>query len=299
MAVLRMPVGLPGFAVGLLLISAARAAEVRVTDDEGRPVIDALVACLGQQTDAALTGEDGIAIVPDACKKIHCERGGLVPDETVIQKGKGACRLRAGLILTLEVVAADCGDGCFAFVYDPLSIVGKGQNRRIADGGARRADSGRIWPSAASKKAEKLERRFLPLLPGRYRLEFGRDSDTWQCGIDLGELPAGAHSVTGLLRKPAVLKGRVLDREGKPIADVPLFVRPETTTAEDQIGVWTCAVKQEEGHEPLSAEDGSFRALIDPGASVRIEAGWEGYPIGTAAVSIRGVPDRELVLRLK
>ena len=38
---------------------------------------------------------------------------------------------------------------------------------------------------------------------------------------------------------------------------------------------------------------------VDPGAPVRIDAGWEGYPIGTASVSIRGIPDKELILRLR
>ena len=105
--------------------------------------------------------------------------------------------------------------------------------------------------------------------------------------------------MTAQWREPVEVKGRILDREGKPVADVPLFVRAEQPTAGDPAGEWICAARRREGSEPVTAEDGTFRVLVDPRASVRIDAGWEGYPIGTASVSFQGAPDRELVLRLK
>ena len=294
----KMRVGPAGLAIGLLLASTVHAAEVRVTDDAGKPVVDAMVVCLGRETGAAGSGQDGIAIVPDACKEIYCERGDLVPDRALIEKGKAACRLRAGLVLTLEMEATRCADGCYAIVHDPRSADAAGRRETITGGVPRRADTGRLEPSNVKKK---LQRRFRPLLPGRYRIEIERFRfpDAWRCGTDLGELPAGVHNVTAQWREPVEVKGRVLDREGKPVADVPLFVRPEQPTAGDPAGEWTCAARRREGSEPVTAEDGTFRVLIDPGASVRIDAGWEGYPIGTASVSFRGAPDRELVLRLK
>src|SRR5436309_13232007 len=109
----KMRVGPAGLAIGLLLAPTVHAAEVRVTDDAGKPVVDAMVVCLGRETGAAGSGEDGIAMVPDACKEVYCERGDLVPDQATIVKGKAACRLRAGHVLTVEMPATHCGEGCY------------------------------------------------------------------------------------------------------------------------------------------------------------------------------------------
>ena len=175
-------------------------------------------------------------------------------------------------------------------------------------------------PISSGVQAAKLIRQVKPTYPplarqarisGTVRLVaiIGRDGAIRDLRVSSGHpllVTAAVEAVKQWLYRPTLLntepvevKGRVLDREGKPVADVPLFVRPEEPTAGDPAGEWTCAARQREGSEPVTAEDGTFRVLVDPGASVRIDAGWEGYPIGTASVSLRGAPDRELVLRLK
>ena len=192
----------------------------------------------------------------------------------------------------MVIEAKHCGQGCYAIVRDPLDAsAGKST---IMGGAPRRADSGTFEPAGEGK----FQRRFRPLLPGHYRLDIGRYDNSWACGSDLGELPAGARTVAAVWREPVEVKGWILDREGKPVADVPLFVRPEVAAAGGATAGWTC-VARNEGNEPVTAEDGSFHVLVDPGAPVRIEAAWEGYPIGTASASVRGVPDRKLVVRLK
>src|SRR3989442_12751215 len=129
-----MRVGPLGLAIGLLVVSTVRAAEVRVTDDAGKPVVDAMVVCLGRESGAAGAGQDGIAIVPDACKEIYCERGDLVPDRALIEQGKAACLLRAGLVLTLEEEAIHCAGGCYAMFHDPRSASAGGRRETLTGG---------------------------------------------------------------------------------------------------------------------------------------------------------------------
>ena len=95
-----------------------------------------------------------------------------------------------------------------------------------------------------------------------------------------------------------MVKGRVLDRGGKPVADVPLFVRTDEPAEANASGAWVCGTPKGDD-EPTTAEDGSFRLKVDPGIPVRIEAGWKGYPIGTAATTVNGRRDRDLILKLE
>lgn len=279
--------------VTLPLIPVAPAIQVRVVDDAGKPVMGAMVACLGRDTGAALTDEDGAAAVPSACKEVYCERGDLVPDKAAVKEQKAACRLRAGLILTVETSPRQCDGLCYVVVHDPRNR--KGLDSDITGGVPRTADSGTLEePDEQGGR----QRRLRPLMPGRYRLEVGRTRDQWECGTDLGELPAGLHHVIVVWREPIEVKGRVLDHQGEPVADVPLFVRPEEQGAASPSGGWTCSARQE-GREPVTDKNGTFTVLVDPGAPVRLEAGWEGYPIGTASISIKGTPGQEPVLRLK
>jgi len=274
-------------------VNISKSSEVRVVDDAGKPVVDAMVACLGRETGAAVTGEDGTAIVPGACKEVYCERGDLVPDKAIVEEGKAACRLRAGLILSVEIVPKQPDELYYVSAYDPRNR--GGLEAGITGGVPRTADGGSF---VERDEQGKRRHRLRPLLAGRYRLEVGRHRDQWQCGTDLGELPAGQHNVTVVWREPVEVKGRVLDRQGNPVADVPLFVRPEEQDAASPAGGWTCIARQE-GREPVTNKDGIFRVLVDPAAPVKLEAGWQGYPIGTASISIKGIPGQEPVLRLK
>src|SRR5262245_20563837 len=86
----------------------AGAAEVRVVDDEGKPLTDAMVACMGKESGAALTGPEGLATVPDACREVYCERGDRVNEIARIVDGRAECRLRSGLLLRVLVENGLC-----------------------------------------------------------------------------------------------------------------------------------------------------------------------------------------------
>jgi len=133
-------------------------------------------------------------------------------------------------------------------------------------------------------------------------LEKGREGaprdPTWRCETDLGVVAAGAARETAQWRAPVEVSGRVVDRDGKPAPDVPLFVRPQAPAAEAGKRVWTCS-SQDRNTEPMSGAGGAFTVRIDPDVPVTLDAGWKNYPLGTGSVTLHGKPEGELVLRLK
>lgn len=286
---------------------ATPASVVRVVDEAGRPVPDAMVACVRGGTEGSLSAADGMARVPDACTAVYCERGGLVPDGARVERGKASCLLRAGLDILVEMPESICRkvparqagyEGCGTHVHPPGEW---GRAEALATPGPRRSDAGQLErpERPGSSKAGLLQRRLHPLLPGSYHLTVYRSGDRWSCSTELIDLPAGERTIVPVWREPAVLKGRVLDARGKPVADVPLFVRVEGTAAQDAGGGWVCGQEDTGGEPPASGPEGSFVLSVDPGIPLRVEAGWKNYPLGTASAPIHCRAGCEVSLRLE
>src|SRR5262245_25504822 len=291
----------------------AGAAEVRVVDDEGKPLTDAMVACMGKESGAALTGPEGLATVPDACREVYCERGDRVNEIAKIVDGHAECRLRSGLLLRVFVEDELCarspkGDPrslknrsmapCYAGARDvQLPRQGnrsgpRSNTEKIAGGVPRRGDGGLM--DLGSDGRPRWESK--PLLPGAYLVTVGLANSNWWCTTELDALPAVTVEEKGILRAPLEIRGRVLDRDGRPATDVPLFVQPKTPAAGRQ-GSWYCE-RDPFDDPPVTAADGSFTILVDPLVTVVVDAGWKDYPIGTASALVKGKPEGELVLRL-
>lgn len=279
----------------------ARAAEVRVVDDADKPVANVMVACTRASTGAGLSGPDGIANVPDTCREVYCERGDRVNDLVKIDAGKATCRVRAGVVMTVKAERNMCVDGCWVTIMDADD---REPHHGTIDGGVpRRSSHGWLgWRGPEYRGLDRSdgEGRWTskPVSPGHLLLSVsvGLEDADWYCETDLGALPAGPAQETALWRPPIVVTGVVLDRDGKPVSDVPLFVQPETPAGAGK-RAWKCAAMYK-NEMPLSGPDGSFRVQIDPAVPVRIEAGWKNYPIGTASATLRGKPDGPIVLRL-
>jgi len=213
--------------------------------------------------------------------------------------------------MTVIALPGVCPDGCWVSVANTSHPEA---HRGTVEGGVpRQGSDGFIsWKKPRQDSGRKERERILgrwkskPIAAGPLTVGVGlelsradaplEEQTTWHCRAELGAVAAGSKEVTLTWREPLEVRGRVLDRAGKPVSDVPIFVTPEPGTEAGE-PVWTCAF--EAMHEPVSGADGSFVVQIDPGVPVKIDAGWRNYPIGTASRTLRGKPDGEIVLALK
>jgi len=302
-----------GLVAGALALPlTGQAAEIRVVDDAESPLADVMVACTKGSTDAGLSGSDGRVQVAAACREVYCDRGDRVNDQVRIVDGKATCHVRAGAVLSVVARPGTCANGCLVYIGNPSEPVPR---RGTIEGGApRRYTHGVLtWdkpePNKGREARERVPGRWTskPIAPGRLTLGltenglegFGeaRGESPWSCRTDLGVVGAGSTEVTAVWREPVEITGRVLDRDGKPVSDVPIFLAPQTPASAGE-RVWTCSADDTD-REPVTGADGSFRVMIDPSMPVRIDAGWKNYPIGTATATLHGKPAGELVLRLK
>jgi hypothetical protein len=278
----------------------ARASQVRVVDDAGKPVANVMVACTRGSTGAGLSGPDGVATVPDVCREVYCERGDRVNDLVKIELGKATCRVGAGVVMTVKAEPGTCADGCSVEVADAKDEWPR-PGGRIEGGVPRRSSVGWIgWTKSNDRSRGPGWWTSKPIAPGHLKLYVNNELDDvyWSCALDLGVVAAGASQATAVMRAPVEVKGRVLDRDGNPVSDVPLFANVKTPVAEGDKRAWACSAMSMNAM-PVSGPDGSFRLKIDPIMAVQIDAGWKDYPIGTASATVQGRPDCELVLRLK
>ncbi len=276
--------------LGLGCVAFAGAAEVRVVDHTGAPVPDAMVVCLGREVGNANTGPDGVAMIPDACKKVWCERGGFVGVEATVKDGKALCRFAPAVILAVAPLPAGCADepGC-------LAALTSATNRDDS-----RSDMYHRPPPMFQRWATKKEFRFTPTRPGRYRLSVERLADRWSCGADLGEVAAGQQTIPLVWREPAPLRGIVLGADEKPRAGIRVQVRlPLHQPGSEPPTVWHCSSRAGEAAPITSAADGAFTVLVDPSEKPTIEAGAPDDPEGYAAVILDSLPQGPLVLKLR
>src|SRR5262245_38304428 len=204
--------------------------------------------------------------------------------------------------MTVKAERDTCVDGCWVAIVDADD---KEPHVGTIDGGVpRRASHGWLgWKVPEYRRVDRSDDggrwTSKPVSPGHLLLSVSvqlEDAD-WYCETDLGTVPAGPAQETALWRPPIEVTGVVLDRDGKPVSDVPLFTQRETPTAEAGKRVWSCSGVYGNA-SPVSGPDGSFRLKIDPVVPVRIDAGWKNYPIGTASATLHGKLDGPIVLRL-
>ncbi len=247
--------------IALLIPSAsaltARAAEVRVLDPAGNPVREAGVVCLGREKGDAVTGEDGVARVPDACRRVHCETADFVPAQAAIVDGKALCRLTAGVIVTAAPLPPACAAerGCQAAIRSFGGAVVESDSLRLND-----PDRPPSWGP------QRTHLRFKIVPPGRYRFlmsaKVGPEA-WWSCEADLGTLAAGKVRVEPVWRDPA----RVTVRAGRPGLRVVVARR---LRAPDPPGAWECS-SADYGPDVVTGADGGAEVLVDPGRPFVLE----------------------------
>ncbi len=235
----------------------ARAAEVRVLDPAGNPVREAGVVCLGREKGDGVTGEDGVARVPDACRRVHCETPDFVPAQAAIVDGRALCRLTFGVFVTAAPLPAACAAerGCSAAIRSFGGAVVESDSLRLNDPD---------WP--ASWRPQRTHLRFKVVPPGRYRFlisaKVGPDA-WWSCEAELGTLAAGKVHVEPGWRDPVRVKVRA-DRAGLRV------VVARRLRAPDPPGAWECSTA-DYGPDVVTAADGGAEVLVDPGRPFVLE----------------------------
>ncbi len=260
-------------------ISLAEAAEVTVVDPAGRPVLNAAVICLGGESGVGSTGADGMARVPDACRRVHCEIRDFLPAKAAIVDGRAVCRLAEGVAITAAPLPSVCEHGCHA------SVIGFG-------GAASEGDSKQTGgPGRAAGGTEPDHFRFKLVPPGRYRLRIQGlvgETDMWVCEADVGTLAAGAHQLTAFWRDPA----RVRIRAPRPGLTVLVGRRLDRA---DRIGDGRCSRYPNPPVETTA--DGKAEVLVDPAHPFVIELHESGRDAPVARREFEAVPDGEVVFR--
>ena len=243
---LSTPEGTPGaglpLSVNLLRMPGTSTASEGKTDAGGRLVLDTPLDAGRYQLQASTPGYLGVRIEPlclaggERTAAIRLERGAKVSGTLRFQDGKPAAGVALGLMPCLESAqihryleignrreAASDAEGRFAFEPAP-----EGNYRLMAEARVR-GGLARIFP-----------RRLLVLHEGEVL-----------AGLTL-ELPDDPAAVPGLMRD-AVLSGRCVDKDGKPLSGHLRFFL-------DGIAGWP-----EHSGEARAGADGAFAALVPPG----------------------------------
>lgn len=267
--------------VALLFSSGVltRAATVQVLDADRRPVSGVLVTCLGREEGAALTGPEGTAALPDACRRVSCARGGYVSGEAVIEGARAVCRISTGVFVRLDVPEPGCGDDCSASLYWLEGALG-GVSALL-----KRGDDS--WTA-----------RLGPVAPGTYELGLVRVDDHWVCGTAMTLSEPGEHRARGIWREPFELHGIVRLEDGRAGFDVPVHVKSHPGEAARPEGVWQCR-SLEGAPDVFTGPDGAFTLRVDPEESLQVEAGSSWGPDGHAILDVPAGTSGRIELRLK
>jgi hypothetical protein len=283
-----------GVTLAVACVAMAHASEIRVLDASGSPVPETAVVCLGRESGAANAGPDGVAKIPDECRRVRCQRGDFVSVDVPVQGGKAECRFAAPLLIVVDPLPPDCAEkGCSAHA--------RRLDGNVRDPGMQAGDG---WNPASPHFRQRTSLHLTPMLPGHvlfsYALGVMPAGPFWTCETDLGIVPAGRLVVTPVWRRPSTVTVQVLGGDDRPRADVPVRVRvPLHQPGEDPPGTWHCSLEPEPRDGFRSGPDGSLTVEVDPGGHPIVEAGDPQGPEGFVSRVLDVVPDGPLVLRLR
>ncbi len=258
-----------------------RAAEVRVVDPSGNPVPNVAVICLGSESGVGSTGADGLARVPDRCRRVHCEIRDFLPAQAAIVNGRAECRLAQGVAITAAPLPKACAGehGCHA------AVIGFG-------GGVSEGDWERTGvPDLPEWRKEPEHFRFKLVPPGRYRLRLQAlvgETDMWVCEADVGTLAAGEQRLTTFWRDPAPVRVRA------PRAGLTVVVGRRLDRA-DRPGDGHCSRYP---NPPIETRaDGTAEGLVDPAHPFVLELHEPGRDAPVARREFDALPEGEVVFQ--
>lgn len=272
------------FYLGLCLPTRAEVT-VSVTDDGGKPLADIAVACTDGVRGLALSDALGLTRLPDGCWKVACESGNYLPAEAKVVDGTAACTMRKALLLTVRPLPAPCRteEGCLVFaVSDSGRRVGATSHHYALVAGTHFFDTERVHLGATP--------------PGRYRLGIGLFHSSWHCWRFLPDLPAGETTVSPVWREPQQVMGQVLDAQGRPRANILVYVLHDPALIQAGDGA-TCEIDPKQS-EAVSDAQGRFTLLYDPAIDIAIVAGDPDDPLGMASRPLPPASDAEIILQL-
>jgi hypothetical protein len=290
-----------------------------------------LVTCGGAKKGAGLTGLDGIANFPDACRRVSCARGGFVSGNAELVDGRALCRVARGIWVVLEGTVPDearaernqdtvfCED-CYASLVRLDAERGVGSRLNVQDH-SWTARLGPVAPADYTLAVERLiDRMIQRAKPWAFRQRTGGSAPAGDAPAS--NAPAGAQrryarsgrpprdghvarqsrSPTPTSSTPAAsgasparFEGVVHLADGRPAFDAPVRVRPAAPPPQE--GAWRC---ESPAYAPdvFTSRDGAFTLWVDPGVSTEIEAGSSWDPDGHAILEIPAGATEIVELRL-
>lgn len=255
--------------LALALLSALPS--VQVVDRAGKPVPEAKVVCVDPGPGA------------EPCRKVRCEAEGWISGEAAVAKGKGRCTLDRALTVVGEIPGPPRG-----------SVEVRLLSARSTDAVLKTAPAPVVEPGAPLRFA------FPTTRAGSFRLEVARGVDGWTCRTELGPV-AGRLSVPVGWVEPAVVNGRTIDLEDRPVEGLAVRVEAVGRAAERGSstvrGAWSC--RQDLGFQPKTDAEGRFRLPFDDRDELLVVAGDLKAPEGLAWSYLDEVPASPLVLRVK
>ncbi|HEX6853224.1 MAG TPA: carboxypeptidase-like regulatory domain-containing protein [Candidatus Polarisedimenticolaceae bacterium] len=244
---------------------------MQVVDRAGKPVPGATVACVDPGPGA------------DPCRKVRCEAEGWIPLEVETAKPKGRCTLDRALTVLGEIPGPPRG-----------SLEVRLVSARSADAVLKTA------PAPAAEPGAPMRFAFPTTRAGSFRLEVARASDGWTCRTELGPV-AGRVSVPVGWVEPAVVNGRAMDAEERPVPGLPVRswqgrVRAERNPPPVR-GAWTC--RQDAGFILKTDPEGRFRLPVDGRFETLVLAGDLEGPAGVAWALVAELPTPPITLNVQ